>query len=405
MSRCRKILIATACVAVTLAGMGCEGPAGPAGSEGPQGEAGAGIEWKGVLDQAPENPQLNWAYYNTSDTVAYIYDGTAWDTMYVGLPGPAGADGVDMNSCAACHDSTTDMYAKQVQYMASTHHNGGNFERNGTSCAACHTHEGFIDALAEGTVGQSVASASTHPSPINCRTCHMIHTNYDTTDWKLRVTGSTTINLTGDELDLGKGTMCASCHQPRDSYTIPSPTGTDSVTISSPYWGPHHGPQSTILAGLGAAEFSGSVSYPSLAPHTTTDDGCVTCHMAEPYGAQAGGHTMGTSYQYHGHSALNTAGCVECHEDTDTLEAKVESLHSEIETLVDSLAVLLQDVGLAKIDSASGDVSFVGGVKVTSAEAAALWNFKTIEEDRSHGVHNPSYTRALLKNTIEALSK
>jgi hypothetical protein len=36
-------------------------------------------------------------------------------------------------------------------------------------------------------------------------------------------------------------------------------------------------------------------------------------------------------------------------------------------------------------------------------EAQAIWNYKTILEDKSNGLHNPAYTRALLKNSIEAL--
>ncbi|MEZ4907232.1 MAG: hypothetical protein R2771_06255 [Saprospiraceae bacterium] len=33
----------------------------------------------------------------------------------------------------------------------------------------------------------------------------------------------------------------------------------------------------------------------------------------------------------------------------------------------------------------------------------AYFNWIMLEEDRSVGVHNPNYTRALLKNSIEAL--
>jgi len=35
--------------------------------------------------------------------------------------------------------------------------------------------------------------------------------------------------------------------------------------------------------------------------------------------------------------------------------------------------------------------------------AQATWNYITLIEDRSQGVHNPNYTKALLKNSIEAL--
>ncbi|MDZ7614220.1 MAG: hypothetical protein U5K51_11365 [Flavobacteriaceae bacterium] len=35
--------------------------------------------------------------------------------------------------------------------------------------------------------------------------------------------------------------------------------------------------------------------------------------------------------------------------------------------------------------------------------AQAVWNYQTLNEDQSNGAHNPGYTKALLKNSIEAL--
>jgi hypothetical protein len=35
--------------------------------------------------------------------------------------------------------------------------------------------------------------------------------------------------------------------------------------------------------------------------------------------------------------------------------------------------------------------------------AQALWNWKTLEEDKSNGIHNPAYARALLKNSLDGL--
>ena len=39
------------------------------------------ITWKGSLAQAPENPELCWAYFNTGDGCSYIYDGTQWTLL------------------------------------------------------------------------------------------------------------------------------------------------------------------------------------------------------------------------------------------------------------------------------------------------------------------------------------
>ncbi|OQB66843.1 MAG: tRNA3(Ser)-specific nuclease WapA precursor [Spirochaetes bacterium ADurb.Bin133] len=39
------------------------------------------IIWKGTLDAAPANPEAGWAYYNSTEGVSYIYDGTAWQIL------------------------------------------------------------------------------------------------------------------------------------------------------------------------------------------------------------------------------------------------------------------------------------------------------------------------------------
>lgn len=63
---------------------GPQGPVGPVGPVGPQGPAGANgisIVWKGTLGAAPANPELNWAYYNSTDKKSYIWDGSSWQIL------------------------------------------------------------------------------------------------------------------------------------------------------------------------------------------------------------------------------------------------------------------------------------------------------------------------------------
>lgn len=55
-----------------------DGNVGPAG---PQGPAGVGISWKGSFSLPPDLPELNWAYYNSTDKKSYIYDGANWQIM------------------------------------------------------------------------------------------------------------------------------------------------------------------------------------------------------------------------------------------------------------------------------------------------------------------------------------
>lgn len=56
-------------------------------------QAGQIIVWQGSLAAAPSNPQLNWAYYNTSTGIAYIWDGDSWEQLAAD-----GADGTNGNT-------------------------------------------------------------------------------------------------------------------------------------------------------------------------------------------------------------------------------------------------------------------------------------------------------------------
>jgi mono/diheme cytochrome c family protein len=277
--------------------------------------------------------------------------------------------------------------SKQVQASNSLHTGGFTFERNGTSCAICHTSEGFTERNEAGTM--EIAAAVESPTPINCRTCHEIHTTYTEADFALVVDKPVTLKLTGDTIDLGAANLCVSCHQPRWSYDIPEAGGGD-YEVTSKRFGPHHGPQSTMLLGLaGYGEFKGS------SVHSAVPDGCVTCHMADAYGKQSGDHTWAMSYEYHEEEVPNLAGCMMCHGDIESFDRN--GLQTEVEELMAEAKALLVAQGLLAED----DYAITG--TYTSEQAGALWNYRTVLEDRSKGVHNPQFTKKLLETTIDAL--
>ncbi|MEJ2219080.1 MAG: hypothetical protein P8099_21045, partial [Gemmatimonadota bacterium] len=290
--------------------------------------------------------------------------------------------------------------SRVLQYEHSVHYTGGNFERASDKvCAVCHSNEGFVERITNGT--DTIATAPSNPTPPNCRTCHMIHTNYDSTDLRLRTTAPVTLLINGKTVDLGKdgeANLCTQCHQPRVAEPMPAFGDTTHITITSPYWGPHHGPQGAVLAGTGAFPFQGSqtITEGPMA-HGSSLGGCPVCHMATAYGWQAGGHTWNMTYTLHGSVDENLAGCTSsgCHITATTFDRL--GTQTKVAGMLDSLQVLLTSKGIM-----SGG-SLVPGT-YTSDLAAAYFNWDYFDQDRSMGVHNPPYVEAVLQNTIDAVN-
>ena len=326
-----------------------------------------------------------------------------------GANGQDGADGVDGEdgingsdgtaTCIQCHDDSQVNFGKTLQWEASTHATGGNFERNGTDCAPCHVSQGFLERMAAGS--QTTAEAINNPNPPNCYTCHEIHSEYEPTDWAITYMDPVTLwHPAGKaEVDLGVGNLCANCHQARIPEPFPVPGG-DNVTITSPYWGAHHGPVANVIAGAGAYEVEGSLSYTPASFHATNiENSCIDCHLATAYGVQAGGHQMGMTYAYHGHDVVNTAGCVGCHTDPDALETKIEETKEEIVGLLTQLGTSLVLQGVM-------DTTFHAiPQEMTADQAGGVFNFNMAREDKSYGIHNYNYVKALLTNSIESLEE
>jgi len=95
-----------------------------------KGSDGVSIIWQGAHDKPPNNPQLNWAYYNTTDKKSWIYDGTAWQVLTKdgepGEPGKIGPKGdpghihsYDNGICSECFSIV------MVQIPAGTFSMGG----------------------------------------------------------------------------------------------------------------------------------------------------------------------------------------------------------------------------------------------------------------------------------------
>lgn len=303
-----------------------------------------------------------------------------------GPAGPAGEDGVDGEvTCLACHAENT-IVAIQAQFAQSIHRQGNfvGYAGSRSSCAQCHSHEGFIEYAEFGDVDGDITS----PSAWECGTCHGLHTTFDSTDYALRMSDPVEFIFDGSTADMGgSSNLCANCHQSRRAE--PSVTGSgDSFEITSIHYGPHHGAQSNVLYGAGFAEIAGSKSYPEAGSSVHMGTSCTGCHMAE-YADAEGGHTW--------HPSL--AKCNSCHTTDDF---NYGGVMADVEEQLNTLRDLLLTAGVIEYVEADEAYKPVVGTH-TMVEAQAFFNWIGLEEDRSYGVHNPKYVDALLTNSIEAL--
>ncbi len=310
-----------------------------------------------------------------------------------GAPGSDGTNGVDGQvTCLVCH-SGTNMDSKKAEFAMSEHSAGAiavDYAGGRASCARCHSHEGFTQFAVFGTVLGDI----TNPSPWECSTCHGLHKSFEGTDYALRMTDPVEAyydNTGATILDLkGNSNLCATCHQSRTLEPGTASPG-ETFKITSTHYGPHHGPQGNVVIGTGFAEIAGPVAYPAANSSKHLElASCVGCHMA-PFTAKQGGHSYIPS----------VAACNACHNATNT-----DYNYGGVQTEVEEKLVVLRDklVELGVVEYIEADAAFepvVGTYPMIQAQA--FYNWIGLEEDRSLGVHNPKYVKALLTNTIAAL--
>ena len=327
------------------------------------------------------------------------------------IAGPAGVDGVDgiagtdgtagVNgevSCLECHSTGTIDEAKAA-YSASGHAAGGavGYAGGRASCSRCHSNEGYTNFF----TGQDAADIA-FPTAIGCKTCHALHDPASIaqgdTEFNLRNTAGTELIISeylAAPINVDYGTTanaCISCHQARHAAEeyFTGVANTDEFTIPNSHWGPHHGPQASIVEGIQLVNFEGGADYPSTqSPHRAGAD-CVMCHMGETESG-TGGHSW----------KPNENNCTVCHTD-----GAPEGVFGYDDAMTELTALLFAGNAL-KADGVDGDGNAVyamnDGVVLTGAQGKAVWNWISLNEDKSKGIHNPPYAKAALTNSIEAL--
>jgi nitrate/TMAO reductase-like tetraheme cytochrome c subunit len=319
-----------------------------------------------------------------------------------GLPGKDGKDGKDGENgingldgtatCAVCHDNSQVNFAVTRHWEKSQHAMGNTYLRNSASCAGCHTSQGFREIILTGE--DNTAATIANPNPPNCYTCHNVHGEYNINDWALATTAPVTLRITGDAIDLGKGNLCANCHQPRQPGPMPEVDGAD-VTITNFRFGPHYGAQAVIASGKGGFEIG--TGYTNSAHVNMVENSCVTCHLVENAGENAGGHMMNLSYGDPENPSVLTTACTACHTNPETLETLMTNVKTELADLLAELNAKLKEKGIMN------EANYAVEGTWPANYAGALINHNLVKYDHSNGVHNYPYAKKLLENSIAAL--
>ncbi|MDP2114091.1 MAG: hypothetical protein Q8K69_08545, partial [Bacteroidota bacterium] len=194
----------------------------------------------------------------------------------------------------------------------------------------------------------------------------------------------------------GSSNLCGTCHQSRSAEPGTDKPGATYTMSVRTY--PHYSAQSNMLFGNGFAEIPGSVAYPvkGTADHLTKTGGsCVGCHMGT-FATKQGGHSFLPSLK----------ACNDCHGKTPSTNYNYGGIQTDTQQRLTQLRDKLLALGVITKTTVDGvDTYAPKAGSVPMVQAQAVFNYFGIKYDRSLGVHNPKYVKALLVNTLEALNK
>jgi len=278
---------------------------------------------------------------------------------------------VSLNSgvCAVCHDSGHHMYPFQwdfSRHAVSKGEPGDPEHMNSSSCARCHTAQGYLN---ETLGGQPSAAPYKLVESVTCATCHDPHSAQNSHQLRRP-------QLYG---------VCYDCHK---------------VRLSSR--GFHRSHQSEMLEGTAGYNYPGELYVNGS--HTYATDKCVTCHMAaapsDSLATIVGGHTFAVVNDNEtpddtGDDILNDTGCQSCHGSVSLLFLR--TAQAQVKAVLDSLGALLPK-------QTSGAVRNHLDPLLTITEKGGAYNYYFVLNDGSMGMHNPSYAVKLLWDSIKRVA-
>jgi hypothetical protein len=316
------------------------------------------------------------------------------------------------NSCSVCHPTQPgdqvatiiDQWAKPPATASQTAFHGAtppasqfNLPLNdrlntsiegGMQCVACHTADGFKRLLVEGVpllqpaADETAKQAIAEDRGLSCDSCH-----------GKRADGQF-YGSDRNPLRIDQAQLCATCHNDRG-------VGFDAFRLRGVVV--RH-PQKEMLAG-GAGSTPPGIPGTATTSHSSISKGCVACHFDAASGAASHDFTP------------KTTTCANCHPGLTTFNrpAKADydgdSFVEGIQDEVRGLLFVLREALLAdpQMTFADGLFDYAGGTDhaltgASDVQKRSVFNWYSVSDDRSFGVHNVARAVQLLQASYRELT-
>lgn len=380
-----------------------------------------------------------------------------------GPPGPAGTPGevVDAGGgggmSGACTTPCHTFNGVVDQWRFSNHSHPQKNDVGGGACGNCHGIDGLEQRVADqytipadggvptdvakghvsykatsGAVSEIGYGGATAIGRIHCSTCHDFNATNDphvtgkyvagqaplrvpsgTADTSIveKTEGASPADPVGTELAYRAGNTCVFCHKSRKDVAFYIAANNP---MSNANWGPHQGPQTDVYSGKGGYHFAGATYSTSV--HSTIANACVACHM-QPVAENANvpDHTM----------KPKVAFCTTCHTqykgtnfDIQGGQSTVKNALRELQAALNAAGMLTRSAGAPYVelsDTQLADGQFhldkvrpnsgPGGahIQADAPTAGAVYNYLIVARGKDFGVHNPTYTKQLLWDSIRQI--
>ncbi len=340
-------------------------------------------------------------WFREEHNLAKVPGGYTYDEAY---------DGSNGYGCGLCHEGAR--HGAFEEWRASAHGSFAFYEEDGVtpehnvtgaSCVKCHNGKYYVEIQIEGEdpPAEDLTEVNEDSAHISCAVCHDPHSNQF--EHQLRVDPDADVIIPFDDTPVSadSANICITCHNGRRTRA-----DMDNFIAGGTFRGMHPNNQGTTLFGIGGFEFPG-FEYDKEHPHNTwNEEKCIACHMwTRDYIDADNPGIWGHSFE------PRAEACLTCHVgDPATFKDEfVEPFHEEVEAL---MAEFVEKYPYKDMTDPANPVLLIrpedGGPPaddIGNQYRQAAWNYLYVEEDGTHGIHNPDYALDLLESAIAKLDE